>query len=59
MTLPTTLADANRHPALDAELSALQNDYHDIVAQYQDERQRYDQIEAALNTTRDDGPWLN
>jgi hypothetical protein len=45
--------------SLDYQLEMLQSDYEDIKRLANEERQRYDEIEAALNTTRDDGPSLN
>lgn len=53
-------AGGRRPPnAVDHELAQLQEDYDGIMRQANADRLRYDQIEAALSTTRDDGPWLN
>jgi septation ring formation regulator EzrA len=56
----TKAARKHLSATFDHELSELQDDYQDIVRQMKAERQRYDQIEAALNTPHDpDDPWLN
>jgi hypothetical protein len=44
----------------DDKLTELQDDYQDVIRDMKDERQRYAQIERALNTGRDlDDQWLN
>jgi hypothetical protein len=56
------MKQARKHlcAAFDDKLAELQDDYQDVIREMKSERQRYHQIKAALNTSRDpDDPWLS